>query len=116
MPSVFRIIFCGWLNYQALRQYTPQVYPGRVCVFRARVRPLFRLHEPDLGWRGLAAGGLEVITVPGNHDTMLREPRVRVLAAQLRAALQKARERGPGATTTGSSRQESTGRSPAARG
>jgi thioesterase domain-containing protein len=38
----------------------------------------------------LAAGGVEVHVVPGNHATLLREPHVRHLAAGLRAALASA--------------------------
>jgi thioesterase domain-containing protein len=84
-------------HYQALRAYKPKVYPGRVTLFRARVRPLFRLHGRDLGWSRLVGGGLEVVVVPGNHLTMLTAPRVGALAqallARLRAAQQEA-ERG----------------------
>jgi thioesterase domain-containing protein/acyl carrier protein len=70
-------------HYQALRDYAPRAYPGRVTLFRARVRPLFRLHGRDLGWGALAGGGLEVVSVPGNHETMLKEPNVRALAEAL---------------------------------
>jgi thioesterase domain-containing protein len=77
-------------HYQALREYAPAVYAGRVTLFRARTRPLFREHGPDLGWGRLAGGGLEVVDVPGNHDTVLREPRVRTLAQALQARLRQA--------------------------
>jgi thioesterase domain-containing protein len=69
--------------YQALREYRPRPYPGRVTLFRARTRPLFRLHGPDLGWKGLARGGLEVVAVPGNHETILKGPNARVIARGL---------------------------------
>jgi amino acid adenylation domain-containing protein len=77
-------------RYRAYRAYTPQPYPGRVALFRARVRPLFGPHQPDLSWRELARGGVEVHVAPGNHLTMLREPGVRALAANLSAALSRA--------------------------
>jgi amino acid adenylation domain-containing protein len=38
-------------------------------------------------WRGIAAGGLVLRTVPGDHYTMLRPPHVDVLAAGLRECL-----------------------------
>jgi thioesterase domain-containing protein/acyl carrier protein len=85
LPEEFRLTVEA--HYQAMRDYAPKVYPGRVTLFRARVRPLFRLHGRDLGWGALAGGGLEVVAVPGNHDTMLKEPNVRVLAEALLARL-----------------------------
>jgi thioesterase domain-containing protein len=79
-------------HYQALREYAPKPYPGRVVLFRARTRPLFRLHGYDLGWGALARGGLTVIPIPGNHETLLREPRVGVLAAALKEHIGRAVE------------------------
>lgn len=38
---------------------------------------------PDNGWGGLV-DGVEVIEVPGNHDSMVLEPNVRVLAAEMK--------------------------------
>jgi len=77
-------------HYQALRDYVPKVYPGPVALFRAQTRPLFRLHGHDLGWKKLAGGGLKVFSIPGNHQTILREPRVGILARALAAQLQNA--------------------------
>jgi thioesterase domain-containing protein/acyl carrier protein len=77
-------------HYQALRDYVPKVYPGRVTLFRARVRPLLRLSGRDLGWGKQAGGGLEVITIPGNHETVLKPPNVQLLAEALLAQLDKA--------------------------
>jgi len=39
------------------------------------------------GWGRLAAGGIDVHIVPGNHFTMMREPFVEALAARLRACI-----------------------------
>jgi thioesterase domain-containing protein/acyl carrier protein len=78
-------------QHQALKRYTPKVYPGRLTLFRARMQPFFSSHAPDKGWERLAAGGLEIKVVPGNHLGMLQEPHVKVLAAQLRACLQQTR-------------------------
>jgi aspartate racemase len=46
--------------------------------------------EPELGWSGLAAGGLEIHDVLGDHLGMLKEPNVRVLSEKLKACLDKA--------------------------
>jgi amino acid adenylation domain-containing protein len=74
-------------NLQALARYVPGPYAGPVTFFRAAESP------PEVGtaaescWRGLAAGGLEMLTVPGGHHTMLEQPHVPVLAARLAARL-----------------------------
>ena len=75
---------------RALGNYRPRVYPGRLTLFRARMQPFFSLHAPDKGWGRLAAGGLDIRIVPGNHLGMLQEPHVRVLAEQLKACLDRA--------------------------
>jgi thioesterase domain-containing protein/acyl carrier protein len=78
-------------HYQAMRDYVPKPYAGRVTLFRSRVRPLLRLHGRDLGWGELAAGGLDVVAVPGNHETMLKPPNVERLAEALLKHLREAR-------------------------
>jgi thioesterase domain-containing protein len=40
-------------------------------------------------WNRLATEGVETYTVPGTHLTMIREPNVRVLAAQLKSVITK---------------------------
>jgi thioesterase domain-containing protein len=88
MPDDFRKLLAN--HYQALREYQPRVYRGRVVLFRARTRPLFGLYGRDLGWAKLAGGGLEIIIVPGNHETMLKEPHLHCLAQRLLHCLRNA--------------------------
>jgi amino acid adenylation domain-containing protein len=76
-------------QHRAMRNYRPKVYPGQLTLFRARMQPLFSSHKPDKGWGRLAAGGIEIRVVPGNHLGMLQEPHVKILAKELRACLDK---------------------------
>ncbi len=46
--------------------------------------------DPELGWRDLAAGGLEIHEVPGTHLGMLQDPSAQVLGEALRASIAKA--------------------------
>ncbi|MGH7410405.1 MAG: non-ribosomal peptide synthetase, partial [Candidatus Methylomirabilis sp.] len=82
-------------NGLAARQYAPQVYAGRVTLFRASDRGLERFYEPLLGWGGLAAGGVEVHVIQGGHTTMVSEPHVRALADELRTCLRKSQAEEP---------------------
>lgn len=71
---------------QAWRNYRPRPYAGRVTLFRATETD----HQepgPDLGWAALAQGGLEIVEVPGDHNTMLHDPHLAILAAHIRQAL-----------------------------
>ncbi|MGB8506860.1 MAG: amino acid adenylation domain-containing protein, partial [Pyrinomonadaceae bacterium] len=106
--------------------YHPRPYTGRVALLRARamyapegddegeggsrlrhwliVKPINLLMGALINkvrsLKRLARSGVEVYDVPGSHFTMVREPHVRVLAEQLRAAIEAA-ERHDGADDGG---------------
>ncbi len=48
--------------------------------------------DPSLGWRDVVTGPVTVTVVPGNHNTLVRRPHVRILAECIRASLEKSRE------------------------
>src|SRR5579883_2394237 len=73
--------------HEAIAAYQPQPYPGHLVLFRARWQPLFSPHDPTLGWRGLARGGVSVHVINGNHDTFLYAPNVQRVAACLATRL-----------------------------
>jgi thioesterase domain-containing protein len=80
---------------QAVRSYVPVSYPGRAVLFRSTELPADLpadavLPPQDLGWGEVAQGGVEVISVPGNHLTMVEIPQVAVLAERLQARLNRA--------------------------
>lgn len=76
--------------YDAFERYAPESYLGRVTIFRARTDRLFgRGRLRDLGWGRVAAGGVDVIDVPGSHETML-DAFVQKVARRLVEALDRA--------------------------
>jgi thioesterase domain-containing protein/aryl carrier-like protein len=74
-------------HWQALTHYTPKFYPGRLCLFTAQVKRTYEAYDPLLGWEGMAAA-VGIFQVSGNHVGMFKEPYVRELAKQLKAAIQ----------------------------
>jgi thioesterase domain-containing protein len=77
-------------EYDMLDAYRPLPWQGRIVLLRAQTQPLLLWHdEAALGWSGLARGGMEIITLPGNHMTMMREPSVSALATALRACIRR---------------------------
>jgi thioesterase domain-containing protein len=67
--------------------FVPRIYPGKITVFRVRRQPLNRIRDAQLGWGKMAGGGVDVRVIPGKHDTVLREPNVQGVAAELRKCL-----------------------------
>jgi amino acid adenylation domain-containing protein/non-ribosomal peptide synthase protein (TIGR01720 family) len=80
-----------WINIMAAHRYRPAPYAGRLTLFRARHRadlPAEVQRDPALGWGPLAAGGVEVHEVPGNHFNLTQPPHVAALAERLRDCLE----------------------------
>ena len=82
-------------HWNAARSYTAQNYPGKVTLLRAVDRGYLGMEllgtreAPGLGWGGLAAGGLEIHEVSGEHANMLDEPHVRTVAEELKKILRR---------------------------
>jgi amino acid adenylation domain-containing protein len=74
-------------NFQADRDYHPQVYRGDVYLFRCRVQSMEYALCQDLGWSKLVAGNLSVQHIPGNHHRLLKEPNIRFVAEQLKLCM-----------------------------
>jgi len=55
--------------------YQPQRYGQRVVYLQAADQPIALDPGSRLGWRELAAGGLDVRVVPGTHHNLLDDPR-----------------------------------------
>jgi thioesterase domain-containing protein len=71
-------------------QHQTKPYCGKVTLLRAEKQPLGILPDPTLGWAEFIEGDLEVHMVPGHRLGMLSEPRVQIVASQLKEALAKA--------------------------
>lgn len=72
----------------ALKNYVPASYAGQVTLFRAQeVARAYDHVGPRLGWSEAVLPRLDVVEVPGGHDSLVREPNVRVLSAGLESVL-----------------------------
>ena len=84
-------------NLLALKRYRPKTYPGGLTLFRATPPEGEELPwDPWTAWRHLAVGGVTLHCVPGDHNTLVNEPHVQVLAEKLKAELEV-----PGSPTCG---------------
>jgi thioesterase domain-containing protein len=85
-------------HLELLRGYQPSSYSGPLTLYRARTQPLFGLEKADLGWGTIVGKSIEIVRVPGNHETIIREPHVRFLAMAMRASIEKITGDHPGPT------------------
>ncbi|HUS13006.1 MAG TPA: amino acid adenylation domain-containing protein, partial [Pyrinomonadaceae bacterium] len=67
--------------------FVPHMYEGRIAVFRVSKQPRSRIRDWQLGWGRLAKGGVDVNVIPGGHSSLLKEPDVQGLAAELKKYL-----------------------------
>jgi acyl transferase domain-containing protein/thioesterase domain-containing protein len=73
----------------ALRRHAPAGYGGKVTLFRAQeIANVYSHVGPRLGWDEAMLPHLSVVEVPGGHDSLVREPNVRVLASGIEQRLQ----------------------------
>jgi natural product biosynthesis luciferase-like monooxygenase protein/amino acid adenylation domain-containing protein len=76
-------------NRRASRAYVPGPFGGSLVLLRAAEGSADV--EEDLGWGGLARGGVEVREVPGDHYGLVAVPHVERLAEVVRELLARAR-------------------------
>jgi thioesterase domain-containing protein/NAD(P)-dependent dehydrogenase (short-subunit alcohol dehydrogenase family)/acyl carrier protein len=81
-----------WRNFErAQAQYNPQPWEGRATLFRAeKLDHCFEGGGPTYGWDRDVLGGVEVITIPGNHSTVLVGANAELLVRSLSAAIDRA--------------------------
>jgi thioesterase domain-containing protein len=72
----------------AAGNYVPRPFAGRVLLLRADVPHfLFDALGPTYGWDQIVGGGVEILRVPGDHQTLVLEPNASTLVRVLRDTL-----------------------------
>jgi amino acid adenylation domain-containing protein len=89
------------LRAGAASRYMPSVYPGCLTYFRSTDRDQdtiktmqhagVDLNDHTFGWSEFSAEPIEVIFVPGYHETLMLEPYVQTLAERLRWCLDRSK-------------------------
>jgi len=101
-PAEFRSEQIEAAFREALQHYRTPSYAGKLVLFRPQLdaahplptgrvansqREIIDAHNH---WRPFVSGGVDVHVVPGDHDSMVLEPNVRVMAQKLRLCLEDA--------------------------
>jgi amino acid adenylation domain-containing protein len=76
---------------QAIRNYQPQIYTQGITLFctENNQNVAANLTDSAQGWQKLSTQTVEVIFVPGDHQTMIALPNVQILAEQVKIYLDK---------------------------
>jgi amino acid adenylation domain-containing protein len=81
----------SWVHIRrAVCSYAPGNYPGRITLFVSSKTAADFRHDPSLGWRNVAQGGLDIHVIPGHHVTMFQPPYVQALVEPLNRCLMAA--------------------------
>ena len=72
------------LNAQAMNDYQPQIYNGKIQFFVAGEKDDYNAHHPQRAWKNITEKGIDITIVPGgNHISMNQSPNVKVIANTL---------------------------------
>jgi amino acid adenylation domain-containing protein/non-ribosomal peptide synthase protein (TIGR01720 family) len=69
-------------HWQAFLNYHPTTYKGDLVLFTPKEQN-FSLTNPEAVWSSVTEGNVKTITIPGDHDSILRDPNVKALASEL---------------------------------
>jgi hypothetical protein len=71
-------------------RYKPKPYAGRVTLFRSPGHPFLCSFDPRYGWGELAMDGVDMHVVSGHHESILEEPYVKEVGAEMSRVLRRA--------------------------
>ncbi len=82
-PLLKRMWYMMGVNIRVAAAYRAQAYPHSLTLLHTGHPSA----DPTLGWGGLAAGGVDVRLMSGNHFSLLRQPHVQRVAREIRGIL-----------------------------
>ncbi len=85
LPRALRNVRQGCAKAAAGYDVLP--YDGQVTLFRVKEKSVGSLDDPYAIWWRVAAGGVDLREISGDHLSLLKEPQVRLLAEELNGAL-----------------------------
>ena len=102
LPHALRYREIERVHLQANDTYVPLPYHAALTLFRAAEQPRQLAGAPTLGWDSVAKAGMQVIDLPGTHDTLIEQAQ---LKPALRAAIDLAQQQAAAAQSSRRSAQ-----------
>ncbi|MEL7504598.1 MAG: alpha/beta fold hydrolase [Cyanobacteria bacterium J06554_6] len=87
IPYEYRYARAQAANETAADRYDPQLYAGRMTLFRAQVQTLDWHFGPSLGWQVVAKDPIEIINIPGFFGNLFNQRSGPLLAERVRQHL-----------------------------
>jgi thioesterase domain-containing protein len=83
-----RLLGIPEIMLEAMKSYAPEAYGGRITFFLSQA-PLTPLLFPTVvdQWSHVAKGGVQLITIPGDDDSVYLEPNVSTMTEKLRQCI-----------------------------
>ena len=78
LPKVLRHL--NYINREAFLNYTSGPYEGDVVLIQGEEQDYKYYYKPLKGWESLVSGKVEVFKIPGDQDSILKEPYATELA------------------------------------
>ena len=78
-----------WANNEALLNYVPKVYPGKITLFQTNQHLVVNQKDISWGWKYLSLKEVEICQIPGHHLNCLRMPHVKVVAEKLARCIER---------------------------
>jgi len=75
------------LNQNMGDLYQPDPYPDSIHVFCAEEQEQGIIRDDSLGWKEYVRGKIHSYNIPGDHETIFKEPKVRALAEEVQKVL-----------------------------
>ncbi|NND71973.1 MAG: SDR family NAD(P)-dependent oxidoreductase [Rhodothermales bacterium] len=94
LPIELREIVLVEAYHRAQDRYELKPYEGSLTLFTASIRGHAFAHVDDyLGWNAIDGLNIDLVRIPGDHDTLVLEPNVNILSSQLQQRLQAVHDR-----------------------
>ena len=88
LPPSLRTKYVECIYDHAARTYVPEIYRGRVIIFKTQGR----YSNGEFAWDKFIADGLEIQELDTDHDNVFKEPYVQIFAERLKARLSEAQK------------------------
>jgi len=90
LPIKYQTTYLRYRFGNAMLDYIPGPYEGRLTVYRQEAGIWEYLDQSDLGWgQFVSSDNLEIVNLPGQHGEMLESPLVESLAESMREVLKR---------------------------
>jgi thioesterase domain-containing protein len=74
---------------ESIRRYSPRPVACPIVIFRAEQGGFEPYEDPHCGWGPWTRGGVRIVTVPGDHVTMFKQPNLAVTASRFREQMER---------------------------